>query len=547
MEIYKKIFSFIEDSDNAFVIATYPEKKLIYKNKVAREVYGIDDNTKVDDFYKMLNKSEEEVNLKLASEGIVKYDNTIIKLNDKNQLANIVISFFNNENNEVFLQIAPKTDCEYNEYIKNKEILKNQQKIMEIQELSDDIIYKIDVETMTLYHSVGTDKLNVLGKAIPDYANTLVSEKLIHPDDAEKYLIEVQRWIQGSRIDSEEPYRFALNNEEYKWYKIISEQVLTENDELKEIYGKLVNVDKETKLKNEYSLISQYFVAMQQLSKDILFHIDLKTKVFSHADKNAISLGVSKETSNFVETFINEKKVHPLDAENYRKYTEKLFDGENADYQIRFLVGKNIYEWFHVRSNFIYDEKGYAIEIFGTMENIQEKKDLEQKATIDLMTKVFNKVSFEESVAKILENSNETQNHALIFIDLDNFKGVNDNLGHRFGDYLLSTVGQRLKGAVRDTDIVGRVGGDEFAVFLKNIPDENATIARTEVLLEALRIDFSFEDNSKIVKASLGVSMYPKHGEIYQDLIHKADKALYISKKNGKDMATLYNETMKED
>ncbi|MFI3115878.1 MAG: diguanylate cyclase [Clostridia bacterium] len=667
MEIMQKVFSIIEDSASAFVIGKYPEKELIYHNKVAKDVYGICNDTAMEQFYKMFEKSQLslEVGIKTGflDKGVVNFNDVMItKADGTDQIADISIGFSNDTKKEVYLKITPKintniemilykieqadhaksmfeldddlkifccnkkfcdmlnagkVNClvqhglhltsifqdeekaelkteildtlskrekfkrdvkitkqtgektwvnlelelikvdENNEKIvctllsiddfmkKEEEYLRNQQFLMAMQRLSNDIIYKIDMKNMTLYHSVDSQQMNLLGKVIPDYVNTMIREKLLHPEDVEKYVKRVSTFSSESIDDSEdEIYRFALiNPDEYIWYRVCSEKIFDENGELIEVYGSLINIDNEQKLQKEKNLINKYFTTLQEITEEILFYIDIENKVFHHADKNALEFGVSAEIPNFVETFIENEFIHPDDAEDYREYTSKLFSGENMEYEIRSAVGVGVYEWFSVRCKFIYDDNGKPIEIFGAMENIQVKKELEQKASHDLMTNVLNKVSFETKVEEILENSNESKNHSLIFLDLDDFKGVNDTLGHSFGDFLLTTVGKRLKHVVREGDLVGRVGGDEFAVFLKSLGEKSA-LERAEVLLDTLRREFSFEGKSRKIKASLGISVYPNHGKNYKELIQKSDIALYVSKGKGKNIATIYNEQL---
>lgn len=409
-----------------------------------------------------------------------------------------------------------------------------------MQELSEDILYRIDGKTGTLYHSYHGSRLEKFKNGIPDHLNTIVKEEIVHPEDAESYLQQVEEWDRGER--EEIKARFSMDGDAYNWYSIRSIKIHDEKGELVEIYAKMSYIQDKVEMQKEYSALNQYFSAMQQLSKDILFHIDIPTQTMYHSDHNAQSFGVPIEIPHYIEVFIQQGFIRPEDAENYRKYNKKLLSGENMGYQIQAAVGVGVYEWFDVKSKFIYNEKGEPSEIFGTMENIQWKKDLEQRATQDLMTKVLNKASFEGEVATILEDSSHSKQHALIFIDLDDFKGINDTLGHSFGDSLLSTVGKRLKRVVRKSDLVGRIGGDEFAVFLQNIDSEASAVARTNLLLETLQRKFSFEGNSKEIHSSMGISIFPKHGTDYKELIGKSDLALYQSKRNGKNLVTLYAE-----
>ncbi|MFI3115967.1 MAG: diguanylate cyclase [Clostridia bacterium] len=412
-----------------------------------------------------------------------------------------------------------------------------------MQELSDDILYRVDVKTSTLYHSHKGKMLIPYVSGIPDHINTIIKDELVHPDDAKKYKKDVDDWY-ADKIDIITA-RFKFDDE-YLWYDIHSQKILDEHGELVEIYAKMTNIDDKVTIKKEFSALNQYFLAMQTLSNKILFRIDLKTKTFYHTDTNGEGFGVSTEIVNFVDTFIENEFIHPEDCEIYRKYTDDLFNGICKEIDIRSAIDVGVFEYFNIKSQFIYDENGIPSEVFGTMENIQWKKELEQKATIDLMTQVYNKVSFENKTCEIL-NDYPTDQHALIFIDLDDFKGVNDTLGHRFGDYLLTSVGKRLKRVTRDTDIVGRIGGDEFAVLLKGVSSDISAMKRSEVLLEALKREFSFEGKTRKIKASIGIAIYPIDGSEYAKLIHNADIALYFSKEKGKDTATLYNDDMQKN
>ncbi|MFI3254826.1 MAG: PAS domain-containing protein [Eubacteriales bacterium] len=413
-----------------------------------------------------------------------------------------------------------------------------------IQKLSSDIVYRIDVKNMTLHHMVESGQADRLGNIIPDYVNTFIKEKIIHPEDIERYCDYVKEWLAG-RNDSIS-LRFAIESEEYQWYKTSGQKIFDEKGELVEVLGRMENIQEEKDLKANFSVVNQYFHAMQELSKDILFHIDMKTKTMYHSDPNAQDFGVPVEIPDFVNTFIKNGFVRPEDAQAYRDYSEKLMSGENMSYQIQAAVGVGRYEWFDVKSKFIYDENGEPTEIFGKMKNIQQQKNLELRATHDLMTKVLNKVSFEEEVALIFENPKEEQKHALIFIDVDDFKEINDSFGHSFGDSLLTTVGKRLQRGVRLTDLVGRVGGDEFAVFLEQVEDVPSAVERTELLLSSLQREFTFGGITRTIQCSLGIAIYPDHGKTYADLVAKSDVALYASKRKGKNVATLYTKELEE-
>ncbi len=186
-----------------------------------------------------------------------------------------------------------------------------------------------------------------------------------------------------------------------------------------------------------------------------------------------------------------------------------------------------------------------AVRIINPVNNLVST--LDSQARIDRLTGILNKRSFEEAVGNCL--SNEKKMGALLILDVDNFKGVNDTLGHSYGDKVLANIGQILRDNFRASDFLGRIGGDEFAVFL-NISEKetdnfmNIVISQCKALCEAFHNNYTGDDNTYKISASIGVSISPENGKNFAELYKCADKALYFSKKNGKDTYTIYNEAM---
>lgn len=178
--------------------------------------------------------------------------------------------------------------------------------------------------------------------------------------------------------------------------------------------------------------------------------------------------------------------------------------------------------------------------------------DLDNKAKLDRLTGIYNKKFFEEITEKtILDLETGKESGVLFVLDVDNFKGVNDNLGHSYGDKVLVNIGTILKNTFRSCDYLGRIGGDEFAVYMKiskyeKDQCEKLIKSRCEELCTAFRSNYTGDDNSYKISASIGAAIAPKHGTDFAGLYKCADKALYISKKKGKDTYTIYDESVQE-
>ena len=180
---------------------------------------------------------------------------------------------------------------------------------------------------------------------------------------------------------------------------------------------------------------------------------------------------------------------------------------------------------------------------------------LDTKAHIDQLTGIFNKRSFEEYTQTRLDCSPETELHALIIIDVDNFKGVNDTLGHSYGDAVLAKIGSMMKEVFPEGDYLGRIGGDEFAIFVNTGNDNTSNYEnylnylnlKCEALCESFRNHYTGADGNYKISASIGAVICPKYGKNFAELYTKADKALYFSKKGGKDRFTIYHENLEQE
>jgi diguanylate cyclase (GGDEF)-like protein len=158
----------------------------------------------------------------------------------------------------------------------------------------------------------------------------------------------------------------------------------------------------------------------------------------------------------------------------------------------------------------------------------------------DLMTGVYNKVSGINIAENKLKASDEKSLHALFVIDIDNFKGINDNLGHAEGDRVINEAAKTISTVFRDSDIVSRFGGDEYVVFAAHIVDMGFVEKKGEELCSALRKSYGERKKTQNISASIGIACFPIHGLTYNELFERADKSLYKVKERGKNGYAIY-------
>ncbi len=182
-----------------------------------------------------------------------------------------------------------------------------------------------------------------------------------------------------------------------------------------------------------------------------------------------------------------------------------------------------------------------AVCVYLKRDSEKRAKELEGKADTDLLTGLTNKIATESQIREYIARNNGHKG-VMILVDVDNFKKINDTMGHAFGDDVLRQLGVRLRSLYRVSDIVGRIGGDEFVVFLKDIDDENV-IARESKKLWTFFQGFEVGEYVKYsVTASLGAAVFPSNGDSFESLYKSADTAVYLAKRGGKNRLVFYDE-----
>lgn len=173
----------------------------------------------------------------------------------------------------------------------------------------------------------------------------------------------------------------------------------------------------------------------------------------------------------------------------------------------------------------------------------QDQQRLEKLAHFDQLTGLANRFLFGDRLHSALSRAHRNSDHvAVLYLDLDGFKQVNDNLGHQQGDELLITISHKLNQCVREDDTVARLGGDEFAIILNEQSGRSEMVLLVERILKAVAITIPSATQSYLVTASIGIALYPQDGGDSKALIRHADQAMYHAKKQGKNTYQFFGE-----
>ena len=237
--------------------------------------------------------------------------------------------------------------------------------------------------------------------------------------------------------------------------------------------------------------------------------------------------------------------IHPEDVETLKKQMKDVRQGTSyTTEEIRIENADGNYIWCRIRATAQYGDSGKPLKAVGVITDIDKEKNmidaLRRRAERDALTGLYNREETEKQIRRHLKEEPE-EICALFMIDTDNFKQINDCYGHLFGDAVLSELAAGMKRLTRQSDVVGRIGGDEFTVFLKNIPSRELGEEKARNLLSMFSNLFKDEKQTVEVTCSVGVAFYPEDGRDFQSLYHSADLALYEAKSGGKNQYRLFH------
>ncbi|MDD2500593.1 MAG: diguanylate cyclase [Geobacter sp.] len=211
--------------------------------------------------------------------------------------------------------------------------------------------------------------------------------------------------------------------------------------------------------------------------------------------------------------------------------------------------GELFWEEAHIAP--VFDSAGTVLQYVAVKLDITARKKVEEQVThlaqYDALTDLPNRTLFSELLLQALALAQRENNClAVMFVDLDRFKPVNDTYGHAVGDLLLNQVGKRMKDTVRLSDTLGRVGGDEFVVLLPKVEGPSDALLVAEKLRLALEMPFTIEDHVLQISACIGIALYPEHGLDEKTLFQHADLAMYHAKQRGRNAVQLFDGQMVE-
>jgi two-component system CheB/CheR fusion protein len=367
----------------------------------------------------------------------------------------------------------------------------------------------------------------------PDELLNYALKEVIYAADLKLNLSVLKGLIKGKKISDKIETRFTKKNGTVIW---VSLSLTLMKDELQKLDYLLAVIEDITPIK---------LATEQSAQAQAVFNYTQEAIIITDDNLTVISVNPAFELiSGYTKEQIIGKNTNELKSS---KHTDEFYENmirsitQTGAWSGEFIHETKSGEAFptHIAINSVLDDKGKVIQYVGVITDIsilvQSQARIKHLANHDVLTNLPNRNLFNEKLAHALAQARRAKNIvALFFIDIDKFKVINDGLGHEICDRVLITVAQRITSLLRAVDTVARVGGDEFMIIVEGLESAVDAGKIAQNIIDALAKEMTLGEHTVTVSASIGISMFPNDSIVAEELIHKADLAMYEAKADGR-------------
>ncbi len=391
----------------------------------------------------------------------------------------------------------------------------------------------------------------MLGYADSELTNEFSSwQSRVHPDDIDITLKELQEHIDGDTDYYQGVHR--LKHKDGHWVWILDRgKGFYENGEAVRMIGTHTDITKDKEAQVKYA---QQALIIQQVN-DSVISTDLQGNITSFNRGSELMLGYTeKEVLGKNMSIIHREE----DVQQHIALAEELLKvGSSSTDAYLVSKSKELVE-VTISLSVLKDENEIPIGLIGISKDISQRKKaekellkqkeiLEYQAHHDSLTQLPNRLLFNDRLNHAIKSAKRNSHKiALLFIDLDHFKEINDSLGHTVGDEVLKVVTQRLNKTIREIDTLSRLGGDEFTIIMENIFHGEDASRLAQKILGTLSLPINIDDHILYVSSSIGICLYPEDGDSAINLLKYADSAMYKAKDEGRNNFQFYSNEMTE-
>ncbi|QUH25586.1 GGDEF domain-containing phosphodiesterase [Serpentinicella alkaliphila] len=414
-----------------------------------------------------------------------------------------------------------------------------------VVEGSKEGIWEWESDSEKYYFSIKTkDILGYNDGEIDDSFEAWVN--LIHPDDKNLAMSKLKDYFESKDGIYESTYRLRAKCGEYRWILSRGKALRDEYGNIKRMGGSHTDITKQLKLRDN---LKREVI----LSESVIGSVSVLIAIWDRDGRILRFNSFAEKVLGYMEAEVLGKNILDLDLftvnlqkEDLEELYQKIKTGESTrNLETKLLSKDGKFVDILWNSSILYEDNNEKIEMISVGTDITERKEMEKSlqylAYIDSLTGIPNRVSFEEKVVKLTTCKEKNENFAIIYMDIDNFKHINDTLGHAYGDKLLKHVCEVLKLNVHENDSIFRLGGDEFAIIFNNFETKEILADKLEELLVKLRKPWVNKNQEFFISFSIGIVIYPEHGSDFMTLLKNADTAMYCAKDMGKDKYCFYS------
>ncbi|WP_251358694.1 EAL domain-containing protein [Kangiella sp. TOML190] len=367
----------------------------------------------------------------------------------------------------------------------------------------------------------------------------------IHPNDLSYVKQALNAHINGKSQHFESTYRISDDNGGWIW--VLDQGKTVEFDRTRPIRmaGTIKNI---TDLKDAEQQLNVIVKSFENISDAVWILDDNLTYIVVNKAFESITGYVAEEV---IGAPMHENAIHGMTDDFYQQIMQTLAAKGSWQGELEAVKSNGDIYPIEINVDAIRDNDGTITNYVGVFSDITYRKkaehELRRLATTDQLTNLPNRSTFRKEVEYCLRHSDNHAQHALLFIDLDNFKRINDSLGHGVGDELLIAVAEALQEILDgNKGLVARLGGDEFIVFLQDVDAWNHPAKIAQEILDRFGQTLKLSNNEILVSPSIGIVMSPENGQTAEELLRNADTAMYYAKKKGKNTFQFYTRQMNE-
>ena len=429
-----------------------------------------------------------------------------------------------------------------------QKILRTQERLKLALDGSNLVLWDLDLTTQMVFLSGRLYGVPASGAAETEMPLDALTARL-HPDDIAAFRDAFVRTLKGQTQDYHSQYRYRTDAGEWKWVE--SSGKVMERDprgQALRIIGTTRDIGERKVAEEAMRANEERFRLIAENVTDLIAVVDAQ----GHRIYNSPSYSAMFGGSMLLPGTDSFNEIHPDDRANVQRvFQETVTTGVGHRARFRFVLADGSTRHVESQGSVIRDAAGAVSRVIVVSRDITDRLSSEERiwhlANYDPLTNLPNRALLSVQIEQELAYARNTrQLLAVLFIDLDNFKNVNDSLGHHAGDDLLRQFAERLRGALRTRDLIARQGGDEFIVLLPGLSDSSQVNAVCRKILEVSRLPFQIGSQEARVSASIGVSFFPEDGSDADELLKHADTAMYSAKSEGKSGYKVFTGQMEE-